>query len=138
MNYGSQTNLQSDASAGATQNSYLRFTVSGIGGLIQSVKLRVYCTTNATTNGPAVYLADNIWVEKGTGGITWDTQPALLSASSDNKGAINLATWVEYDVTALVTADGTYTFALVADGADGVTFSAREGSFVPQLVVTTQ
>jgi hypothetical protein len=44
--------------------------------------------------------------------------------------------WVEYDVTPWVTADGTYTFALVADSNDGVTFSSREGATPPQLVVT--
>jgi len=135
-NYGSQTNLQANAAAGAVQNSYLRFTVSGITGSIQSVKLRVYCTTNATNNGPAAYLADNNWIETGAGGVTWDTQPALLSGAFDNKGAIALESWVEYDVTALVTGNGTYTLALVADGSDGVTFSSREGTSPPQLVIT--
>lgn len=135
-NYGAQTNLQAGAASGSAQNSYLRFNLSGITGTIQSVKLRVYCTTNATNNGPAVYLADSNWAETGTSGITWNTQPALLSDASDNKGAIGLESWVEYDVTALVTGDGTYTFALVADGADGVTFSSREGTSPPQVVVT--
>ncbi len=100
------------------------------------MKLRVYCTTNGTANGPASYLADSNWAESGTGGVTWDTQPALLSGASDNKSAIAIDSWVEYTVTALVTADGTYTFALVADGNDGVTFSSREGGMAPQLVVT--
>jgi hypothetical protein len=135
-NYGAQTNLQAGAATGSVQNSYLRFTVSGLTQPIQSVKLRVYCTTNATNNGPAAYLADNNWTETGTGGITWNTQPALLSGAFDNKGAIALESWVEYDVTALVTGDGTYTLALVADGTDGVTFSSREGTSPPQLVVT--
>ena len=135
-NYGAQTNLQAGAASGSAQNSYLRFTLSGISGPIQSVKLRVYCTTNATNNGPAVYLADNNWIETGTNGITWNTQPALLSGAFDNKGAIALSSWVEYDVTALVAGDGTYTFALVADGSDGVTFASREGTPPPEVVVT--
>ncbi len=105
-------------------------------GTIQNVKLRVYCTTNGTANGPASYLADSNWIESGTGGVTWNTQPALLSGASDNKAAIATDSWVEYDVRALVTADGTYTFALVADGNDGVTFSSREGGMAPQLVVS--
>jgi hypothetical protein len=42
---------------------------------------------------------------------------------------------VEYDITALVAADGTYTFALVADGTDGVTFSSREGTMASELVI---
>jgi hypothetical protein len=54
----------------------------------------------------------------------------------DNKDAIAADSWIEYDVTSLVNGDGTYTFALVADGTDGVTFSSREGTAAPQLVVT--
>jgi hypothetical protein len=135
-NYGTSTNIQADGDAGAAQTSFIRFNASGVSGTIQSVKLRVYCTTNGSVNGPASYLADSNWVESGTGGVTWDTQPALLSGASDNKTTIAADAWVEYDVTALVTVDGTYTFALVADGNDGVTFSSREGTNAPQLVVT--
>src|SRR5215208_3159817 len=36
----------------------------------------------------------------------------------------------------LITGDGTYTFALVADSTDGITVSSREGATPPQLVVT--
>lgn len=125
-----------DSGTGANQNGFIRFNTSGISGSIQSAKLRVFCTTNGTTNGPAAYLADNSWTESGTGGVTWNTQPARLSGAFDNKGAIATSTWVEYDVTALVSGNGTYTFALVADGTDGVVFSTREGSAPPQLVVT--
>lgn len=135
-NYGTATNLQSGASAGTAQTSYIRFTVSGLSGSIQSVKLRVFCTTNGTANGPAIYLANNTWTESGTGGITWNVQPALLTGAADNQGVIATSSWVEYDVTALVTANGTYSFALVADGNDGVTFSSREGTAPPQLVIT--
>ncbi|HSB02497.1 MAG TPA: DNRLRE domain-containing protein, partial [Anaerolineales bacterium] len=109
---------------------------SGISGSIQSVKLRVFSRTDGTANGPAAYLADSNWTESGTGGVTWNNQPALLSSAFDNKGAITTSTWVEYDVTPLVTGDGTYTFALIADSTDGINFSSREGTAPPQLVVT--
>ena len=137
-NYGTSTNLQADGDAGVRQASYIRFNASGIIGPIQNVKLRVFCTTNGTTNGPAVYLSDNNWIESGAGGITWNTQPALLGGVVDNVGAFGTSTWVEYNVTSMVTGNGTYTFALVADSTDGVTFSSREGTTPPQLVVTTQ
>jgi len=134
-NYGTGTTLQVDGDSGIALVSYIRFTVSGISGSIQSVKLRVFCTTNGTINGPAVYLADSNWTESGAAGINWNSQPALSSGAFDNKGAIATASWVEYDVTALVTGNGTYTFALIADGNDGVTFSSREGGTPPQLVI---
>jgi hypothetical protein len=115
--------------------SLIRFTVSGASGPIQRVTLRVFCTTDGTMNGPAVYLVDSNWIESGAGGVTWNTPPAVLSGAFDNKGAIATASWVEFDVTALVTGNGTYTFALIADGTDGVTFSSREGGTPPQLVI---
>ncbi|HEX6034444.1 MAG TPA: metallophosphoesterase, partial [Anaerolineales bacterium] len=95
-------------------------------------------TTNGTTNGPAVYLANNNWVESGTGGVTWNSRPSLISGAADNKGAFGTNSWVEYDVTSLVIANGTYTFALVADSTDGVVFSSRQGASPPQLVVRTE
>ncbi|HEY9529470.1 MAG TPA: DNRLRE domain-containing protein, partial [Anaerolineales bacterium] len=136
-NYGTANNLQADGDAGVRQTSYIRFTTNGISGPIRQVKLRVFCTTNGTANGPAAYLANSTWTESGSGGVTWNTQPALLSGVADNQGAFGTNTWVEYDVTSLVSGNGTYTFALVADGNDGVTFSSREGSAPPQLVVET-
>jgi len=133
-NYGTSTTLQVDGDT--VQTSYIRFSVTGISGSIQSVKLRVFCTTNGTVNGPVTYLANSNWIESGSGGITWNTRPALLSGALDNRGAIGTNSWVEYDVTALVTGNGTFTFALVADSNDGVTFSSREGTADPQLVIT--
>jgi hypothetical protein len=59
-----------------------------------------------------------------------------VGGASDNKGAIAANAWVEYDVKTLVTGNGTYTLALVADSTDGVVFSSREGTTAPQLVVT--
>src|SRR5215207_3781777 len=135
-NYGTATTLLVDGDSGAAQTTYIRFIASGISGPIQNVKLRVFCTTNGTANGPAAYLANSTWTESGTGGITWNTQPALLSGVVDNKGAFGTDTWVEYDVTSQVTGNGTYTFALIADSTDGITFSSREGTTDPQLVVT--
>jgi hypothetical protein len=43
---------------------------------------------------------------------------------------------VEYDVTALVTDSGTFSFVLVADSNDGVVFSSRQGDQPPQLMLT--
>ena len=135
-NYGTATTLQADGNAGSVQTSYLRFTTGGISGAIQSVKLRIFCTTNGTENGPAVHLANNNWIESGSGGMNWNNRPALAGGAVDNKATIATNSWVEYDVTSLVTGNATYTFALVADSTDGVVFSAREGAQPPQLVVT--
>lgn len=112
--------------------SYLRFTVSGVTEKIQSAHLRVYSTTDASENGPAVYAADNTWTETE---VSWSNRPRRLSEAVDNKDITRRYSWVDYDVTTLVTGDGTYSFVLIGDSDDGVRFSSRESSNGPQLVI---
>ena len=109
----------------------MRFTVSGVSGSVQSAVLRVYAESG-TVDGPAVYAVDNAWTETG---ITWDTKPAVISGLLDEAGTISRDTWIEYDVTAFVTGNDTYSFTLLTNSADGVSFSSREGSQPPELVL---
>ena len=131
-NYGNSTYLQVDGAADPEVESFIRFTVTGVSGTIQNAKLRVYDTTNASNNGPAVYATDTSWTETA---LTWKTRPARTSAELDNKGNITTNTWVEYDVTSQVKGNGTFSFVLAADSNDAATFSSRQGSQSPQLVI---
>jgi calcineurin-like phosphoesterase family protein len=133
-NYGALSYVSVDGAPDPMEESYLLFTVDGLSGPIQNAKLRVFVLTDTTKNGPAVYLANNSWTESG---MTWNTKPALLSGPSDNKGALTANTWVEYDVSSLLSGNGTYTFALIADSSDGADFSSREGGSPAQLVITS-
>ena len=132
-NYGYFSTLQADGASDPDVESFIRFTVTGISGPIQSAKLRVYDTTNGSVNGPAVYETGASWTETG---ITWNNRPSRTTGALDNKGSISTNTWVEYDVTSSVTGDGTFSFVLAADSNDAATFSSRQGSHPPQLVVT--
>jgi hypothetical protein len=133
-NYGNSTYLQVDGDAGIRQETYIKFSVSGLSGAVSNAKVRVYDTTNGSNNGPILYGTGTSWIETG---ITWSNRPAQTTGSLGNLGAVSAATWVEYDVTSQVIADGTYSFVLVADSNDGLTFSSRQGSYPAQLVVTT-
>ena len=132
-NYGDGTTLQVDKASDTEIESFIRFTVTGVSGTVQSARLRLYTTTNGTKNGPAVYSTGTSWTETE---ITWNTRPARPSNAVDNKGSISTATWVEYDVTSLVTGNGTFSFVLAADSKDAVHFSSRQGSQPPELVIT--
>ena len=92
--------------------------------------------TNATIDGPAVYLAaTNAWTETG---ITWTNKPGPTGVACDNKTSIPAGAWVEYDVTALVTGNGTFSFVLMPESADDFIVAARnDPTNPPQLVVTT-
>src|SRR5512133_505886 len=124
-NTGTSSDLEVINANNRSIESYLRFTVSGTSGTIQTALLRVYSTSNSTRNGPAVYATGSSWTETG---ITWNNRPARTSGAADNKGSIGTNIWVEYDVTSLVTGNGTFSFVLAADSTDGVTFSSRQGA----------
>jgi hypothetical protein len=100
---------------------------------IQRAQLRLYVTDNGTQDGPAVYSTSDSWTENS---ITWNNRPARTSDALDNKGSLGTNSWVEYDVTSLITGSGTFSFVLVADSSDGVVFSSRQGEQTPQLMLT--
>ena len=132
-NAGNSTFLQVDGADDPEVESFIRFTVTGISGPVQVARLRLYDSTNASGNGPAVYVTDTSWSETE---ITWNNRPARTSEELDNQGRTHEETWLEYDVTTAVTGDGTFSFVLVADSSDAATFSSREGSQPPELVIT--
>jgi hypothetical protein len=128
-NYGTLTRLDADSPG---EESYIRFTVSGVSGTIQNATLRLF-VTNGSSNGPSIYGTSNTWTETG---ITWNTRPAATTGAIANLGAAAVDTWVEYNVTAYITSNGTFDLVLIPDSTSGVTFSSREGTFPPQLVLT--
>lgn len=130
-NYGASSTLEIDSSPLA--ESFLRFSVSGVEGTVSSARLRAF-VTNSSGNGPEVYASGTAWSEST---LTWNTKPARTSGLLADLGAVSSGSWVEWDVTAAVTGNGTYSFNLVADSSDGTDLATREaGSTPPQLVVT--
>jgi hypothetical protein len=131
-NYGADAALNVDGDAGAHVESYIRFTVTSISGTVSSAQLRVF-VTDGTQNGPALYATDSTWTETG---ITWGNRPARTSGAIQDKGSLAVNTWVDYDVTSVITGNGTYSFVLATDATDLLGLSSREGSAAPQLVIT--
>jgi hypothetical protein len=101
---------------------------------VQSATLRLW-VTNGSSNGPSLYQTDSSWTETG---ITWNNRPAATSGAIANAGSIPAGTWAEFNVTSVVTGNGTYDFVLQPDSTAGVTFTSREGTAAnrPQLVLT--
>ncbi|MFL5347413.1 MAG: DNRLRE domain-containing protein [Hyalangium sp.] len=132
QNFGSSSVLKSDGAQHYA--SFLRFQLSGLSGTVASAKLRLYATYS-NGNGPAVYTTSSSWEEST---VTYNNQPApqtlLLTA-----GPVTGNTWVEWDVTAAVTGNGTVNLALLpADRYSTVYYSRNNAdtSVRPQLVVT--
>jgi acid phosphatase type 7 len=134
--FGSQRDLfvDGESAAGGAWEAYLKFDVSGVAGPVERVVLRAY-VHDATTDGPQVLAADSDWSEDG---LTWASRPATRGPALADAGALALRTWAEWDVTGLVSGDGTVAVALVPTSADGLVLVSSEGaaSKRPQLLVT--
>jgi 3-phytase len=133
-NHGSSSYLATDREPCTERRSYLKFEVSGTASPVTSAKLRVYAK-GATVDGPELRPVVTDWDE---GSISWNTRPAATGRPVDDKGAIPANSWVEFDVTNLVSGDGTHAFRLSQYSYDGVTFASKEAaSNQPELLVET-
>jgi hypothetical protein len=129
-NVGFASLLLSDAAP--NRHAYLQFTLSGITGTIQRARLRVFAT-DGTSNGPQIFATSNGWTESG---ITWANRPATVGSASDDLGNIANNTWIEFDVTAQISTNGTYSFVLIPQSNNGLDIVSRQGSQPPQLLIT--
>lgn len=128
-NYGNLSTLAADGDP--VVHGYLRFTVTNVISAPTSVKLRL-AVTDATSNGPAIYRTSGGWTETG---LTFNNKPATIGGAIHDLGAMSIGQFVEYDLTSVVTANGTYDFVLIPTSTSGVIFSSRTGSNPPQIVI---
>ena len=128
-NNGSATTLSARGTSPQV-NSYLRFTVSGVGSASRAV-LRLYVSDPSPDAGKLHRVALNTWPEN----LRHSARPALGALITD-LGAVSSGAYREIDVSAYVTGDGTYSFAVVGENLDLARFHSREGVNDPQLVVT--
>jgi len=131
-NFGTATSVQADASP--VTNGYLKFAVSNLtGGRITRATLRIFSRSTGTTAVRVHSVANTTWTQ---GGITYDTAPAI-GAEIGNTGSLTAGTWEAVDVSATVTGNGTYSFALTTGSTAARVFDSREGTNRPRLVILT-
>ncbi|MBM7857214.1 CBM96 family carbohydrate-binding protein [Lentzea nigeriaca] len=129
VNFGTATGIRVDGSP--VTNGYLRFDVAGLTAAPSKATVRVW--VNATGSSTAVTLSavtDNTWTETG---INYNNAPAIGASLGSN--AVTVGTWLSYDVTSRITANGSYSFALTTASSSSRTFDSREGTNKPQLVL---
>jgi hypothetical protein len=131
-NYGSRSYLEVDASS--EKISYLRFNVSGLSGTVVSARIQLKCINKSSFGGTIYGISDTSWQELT---VTWDNQPGIDGLARDVLGVVSVGDIVELDVTAVVTGNGTYNFAMDSDNNDGADYYSREGLNPPGLIITT-
>jgi hypothetical protein len=138
--YGSSTYLRvkSFSTTSATHHSYLKFNVTGLTGTVQSAKIRLYVTDESVDGGSIFTVSNNYlgtttpWTESG---VTWNNAPTIGGTPLDQKGAVALNTWVEFDVTPAISGNGIYSFGLTSGSTNSAQYSSTEGANLPELVV---
>lgn len=130
-NYGGKTALRTDSSPG--QRTFLRFNVSGLVDPVVRATLRLYAEA-ADTTGFDVRSAGGGWKEST---VSWNTAPSmgLVVGSS---GGMASGSWSSVDVTGLVTGNGAVNLAVTSSSSNSTSYSSREGTRPPQLVVETE
>jgi len=113
--------------------SYLMFSVPALTGTVQSARLRMFVVGPSGSGGSA-FLVGNGWTETG---ITWNNAPVISGSALATAGAVTLGTWVEFEVTPVISSSTTVSFALSGGSSDAADYSSRTGANPPQLVIVT-
>lgn len=130
-NYGSGTVLYTNASP--TLNSYLQFDVQNLSGSVTTATLRMYVEKTDSIGFDVKEVADTSW---GESTITYNNAP-VISNTIGSSGATTINTWAEVDVTSYITGNGLYSLAMTSSSNQRISYSSREGSYPPELIVNT-
>jgi parallel beta-helix repeat protein len=131
-NYGNNVALRVDASP--IVRSYLRFNVQGLGGAVTKATVRVYATTASTVGYDFRRVSNNSWGETT---ITYTNAP-VVGQVLGSSGPFAGPTWKEFDVTVVITGNGTYSFALTTPHTTAINFASSEATANgPQLIIET-
>ena len=132
LNYGSETTLRIKGSNGTfIRDDYLKFTVTGVSGGVNSATLKVY-SNDVVGAVMAKTVADTSWTE---GTVTWTNRPAM--GTTLDTQTCSSSSWIEFDVTSHITGNGTFSLGLTSTEVGNTTFSSKEGANSPELVVET-
>ncbi len=139
-NFGSSGRITVDNSP--TTYSLLKFSVNGTAGCpITNAKLRLTVGSTAYDNsvyGGDVYGTASTWSEST---VTWNSAPvATTTKISSVASTVNLNTSYLFDVTPLITGDGTVSILIKSINDDGARYYSKEGggtpAQLPQLQLT--
>jgi hypothetical protein len=142
-NFGSSSVLELRAQNNQIINSYLKFVITGSNGSVQSAKLRLYVNKTSSSDTSIYAVSNNYpntttpWTEAG---LTWANAPSFAGGTYlSTVGAVTAGTWVEFDVTATIPGDGTYSFGLSGTSANRASYNSKEAVVnQPVLVIQLQ
>ncbi len=123
-------------------NAYLKFEVTGLGGSVQRVVIRLSVSTGSDDGGAVYSVSDDYagtgtpWVESG---LKANNAPALDGSPLSSPGAISDGQMVEFDVIPAITGNGAFSFAIKNNSLTEAKYRSRQNSTgQPELLIETQ
>jgi hypothetical protein len=136
--YGSLNNLRVLNSGNQIIRTYLKFSVTGVNGPVQSAKIRLFAYDGSDSGG-SIYTVSNAYLNTSTqwteSGLNWQNAPTLSSTPLSTVGVVSNGMWVEYDVTAAIQRDGIYSFGLSSTSSNSIFFNSTEATTAQPLLV---
>ena len=109
--------------------------MTGLSGTVQSARLRLEVVNRSSFGGTIYSIYDNSWDERT---VTFNTRPVIDGPALDALGIVEVGDIVELDVTAAITGDGIYSFAMDSNVTNGADYRSREDlTNPPTLIITT-
>lgn len=137
-NFGTTTAIRLRKSSSDDLDSYLKFDVAGITGTVISAKLRMK-VLNASNDGGEVHVVSNFYKNTTTpwtqSGMNWNNAPPLSGSALSTHGPVAIDAIAEFDVTAAISGNGTFSFGLSNNSTDDVHYSSQEGTTKPELLI---
>ena len=133
-NFGAIREVETDNRP--VQHFLMKFDISGIGDRqVMSAKLRLHCMDKSDKGGN-FHETDNDWSEDT---VTWENAPEPDPEPVASLGPVVRRTWVEVDLSPVITHDGTYSFRVISPSRDGADYRSKEKRRrEPELVITVK
>ncbi len=130
-NLGLSSVLEIDGSP--RSEGFVRFDVVNLLYSVERATLR-FRVSDGTESAPALWLSPNTtWRDLE---VVWNTRPAVDKEIASGGDRVSNESWLEYDVTSVVTGNGSYTFALVPTSDDGLDVNSMNADKDwPELVI---
>src|SRR5689334_15211152 len=70
--------------------------------------------------------------------VALNNVPTALTNLRASLGSVSMGNWYEINLMSLISRDGTYSLRISSTSSDGADYYSREGTNLPQLVITVQ
>ena len=133
-NFGAVRRVETDNNP--VENFLMKFEVSGIGTrTVMNATLRLFCVSSSDKGGE-FHLTNNDWSEDT---VTWGNVPLADREVIASLGSVVRQTWVEVNLSSLVTKDGVYSFRVISSSKNGADYRSKEkAGLEPELVLTVE